>query len=80
MISRCANPSCDEPFLYFRHGKIFAVPRRISSATRATIEYFWLCRTCAKKMALEFHQGDQHPALVWRDVAAGISNHVEYEL
>ena len=64
MVSECANPRCHEPFIYFRQGKIFAVPRGISAVTRATIEYFWLCQRCAESMALEFRRGDQHPSLV----------------
>jgi len=64
VVSECANPRCHEPFIYFRQGKIFAVPRGISAVTRATIEYFWLCQRCAESMALEFHRGDHHPSLV----------------
>jgi hypothetical protein len=69
VISECANPRCHEPFIYFRQGKIFAVPRAISAVTRATIEYFWLCQRCAQSMALEFHRGDHHPSLVSRHAA-----------
>ena len=66
MVSECANTRCHEPFIYFRQGKILAVPRGISAVTRATIEYFWLCPRCAESMALEFHRGDHHPSLVSR--------------
>jgi hypothetical protein len=66
VVSECANPRCHEPFVYFRQGKIFAVPRGLNEVTRATIEYFWLCQRCAESMALEFRQGDSHPSLVSR--------------
>ena len=65
MVSECANPSCRKPFIYYRHGKLFAVPRAIASATRATIEHFWLCQSCAESMAVEVRQGD-NPSLVSR--------------
>jgi hypothetical protein len=54
LISHCANPDCGEPFVYLRTGRLFAVPRRTVSATRATVEYFWLCGRCAEVMQPEF--------------------------
>jgi hypothetical protein len=47
MVSECANPRCREPFIYYRHGKLFSVPRGTAPVTRATIEHFWLCQSCA---------------------------------
>lgn len=48
MVSRCANPDCGLPFLYFRGGKLFSV-RRYLTADREEkmVEYFWLCPDCA---------------------------------
>lgn len=69
MVSECANPRCHEPFIYFRKGKIFAMPRGASPVARATIEFFWLCQTCAEILALEFRRGDQQPSLVPRRAA-----------
>ena len=31
MVSECANPRCREPFIYYRHGKLFSVPRRTAA-------------------------------------------------
>lgn len=70
MVSQCANPGCHEPFVYFRHGKLFAVPRKEGRAARATIECFWLCQRCAESMALEFRSSSDSPALVVRHKAA----------
>ena len=64
MVSQCANPGCHEPFIYFRSGKLFAVPRGDNGGANATVECFWLCQRCAESMALEFREGDQHPELV----------------
>lgn len=50
MVSQCANPGCQAPFLYFREGRLFAVPRRNSAST----EYFWLCGACAQEVELKF--------------------------
>ncbi len=66
MVSECANPRCREPFVYYRHGKLFSVPRRSAGvASKATVEHFWLCDICAKSMAIEVrHSGN--PLLVTR--------------
>ncbi|HSK45421.1 MAG TPA: hypothetical protein VLA83_16200 [Candidatus Binatia bacterium] len=71
MVSQCANPGCHEPFIYFRKGKLFAVPRGNGGDAHSSIECFWLCQRCAQSMALEFREGDQHPALVVRHAEAG---------
>ena len=66
MVSECADPRCHEPFIYYRHGKLFSVPRRRAApATRATIEHFWLCDRCAESMAVELSHGG-YPLLVSR--------------
>ncbi|MBZ5532358.1 MAG: hypothetical protein LAO20_13085 [Acidobacteriia bacterium] len=61
VVSQCANPCCRAPFLYLRDGKLFAVPRRNA---RTSIEYFWLCGSCALEMDLHFSLDDHLPALV----------------
>lgn len=78
MVSECANPSCRKPFIYYRHGKLFSVPRTIASATRATIEHFWLCQSCAESMAIEVRDGG-NPSLVSRQPSGKILQ-LEYEL
>jgi hypothetical protein len=80
MVSHCANPVCHEPFVYFRSGKIFAIPRKSGAAEHATIECFWLCQRCVQNLALEFHQGDHHPALVARHIVRESFQRVEYKL
>lgn len=65
MVSECANPRCHEPFIYYRHGKLFSVPRRTATAKPATVEHFWLCQSCAESMAIEVHHGG-NPSLVSR--------------
>ena len=64
MVSKCANPACNAPFLYFHEGKLF---RRENSAGLhgangskkpvRRVELFWLCSDCAEKMTLAFEQG-----------------------
>lgn len=80
MVSQCANPRCQEPFLYLRGGKLFAVPRRNGPASHATIECFWLCQNCAESMIFEFAQGDQHPTLVSRHLFGESLRQLEYKL
>ena len=78
MVSECANPNCRKPFIYYRHGKLFSVPRAIASPTRATIEHFWLCQSCAESMDIEVHHGG-NPSLVSR-LPSGKILQLEYQL
>ena len=78
MVSECANPRCHEPFIYYRQGKLFSVPRRSTTAKRATIENFWLCQSCAESMAIEVRHGG-NPSLVSRRTF-GHKLQFEYEL
>jgi len=56
MTTKCANPSCNRPFLYFRNGKIYLIDflaaNHGGSPERAKreIEYFWLCGACSQNM------------------------------
>jgi hypothetical protein len=62
MLSKCANPSCAAPFLYFHSGKLFRVERRrpvpqvepsmSDPKPVRSIEYYWLCETCAGRLTL----------------------------
>ena len=58
MIATCANPACNEPFRYFRSGKIFMLeandldPGSKTDPSKRGIEYFWLCGACAPAMHL----------------------------
>jgi len=56
MTTKCANPLCIRPFLYFRSGKIYLIevpasPEGIAPEnSRKEIEYFWLCGACVQSM------------------------------
>jgi hypothetical protein len=52
MVSQCANPECETPFLYLREGRLFATSHRSSPAEESRVEYFWLCASCAPRMKL----------------------------
>jgi len=54
MVTKCANPSCDTRFRYFRGGKLFVFePRERSSADLCPrVEHFWLCEDCAPGMTI----------------------------
>jgi len=67
MVSKCANPECTTPFLYFHRGRLFRVEtegrqerrRNLGGETGAgkplrRIEFYWLCQDCAEKMTLVF--------------------------
>ncbi len=67
MVSKCANPACSEPFLYFHRGKLFRLETEGPQDRRRTlgddtsrkkclrrIEFYWLCEDCAESMTLAF--------------------------
>ena len=78
MVSQCANPRCQKPFIYYRLGKLFSVPRSTVSSTHATIEHSWLCETCVQSMAIEVRHGG-NPLLVARSSVRNMSQ-LEYQL
>ena len=67
MVSKCANPECSAPFLYFHRGRLFRMEtdgrldRRHSMGSEngtgkclRRIEFYWLCEDCADRMTLAF--------------------------
>jgi hypothetical protein len=67
MLSKCANPNCSAPFLYFREGKLFRWdgleiaehPEMATASHRKPIrkaEFFWLCGNCASHMTVVFRE------------------------
>ena len=58
MLSKCANPGCNETFRYLHQGKIFRLcPTPEVQIATGTFkpqlhERFWLCPRCSKKMTL----------------------------
>jgi hypothetical protein len=84
MVSKCANPDCSTPFLYFRRGRLFRVEVQpgmeldedlegeVSGRKPARrIEFFWLCGECAATMTLNVQKGSG-VALRTRVRAAGL--------
>ncbi len=67
MLSKCANPECSAPFLYFHRGRLFRLEtegredrrRHLGDETGVSkplrrIEFYWLCEGCAEKMTIAF--------------------------
>jgi len=58
MVSKCANPTCSERFLYLHQGKIFQLTptpevEAVSGCFLPSLyERFWLCDKCCKEMTL----------------------------
>jgi hypothetical protein len=50
VVNKCANSTCEVPFLYFRGGKLFQFP----VADRAAVEAFWLCGDCSRELTLQW--------------------------
>ena len=65
MLSKCANSSCSNPFLYLHNGKLFrmdlAVEPEMATADgkkpARRVEFFWLCNDCAASMTLSYKYG-----------------------
>jgi hypothetical protein len=66
MITKCANESCGQPFLFSRGGKLFILDGRSNAQTgnrsspdrtARKVKHFWLCEHCAPTMTLVVEQG-----------------------
>lgn len=64
MLSKCANPTCTNPFHYLRDGKLFQMETGIGGPQlvggkkpQHKVEYFWLCNHCAPQMTLTYTPG-----------------------
>jgi len=59
MLSKCANPTCSNPFRYLREGRLFEIesnqpvqtPSSVSKPVRR-IEFFWLCGECSAELTV----------------------------
>ena len=73
MVTKCANPTCSEKFLYLHQGKIFQLsPTPEVEAVGGGIlpslyERFWLCDKCCTEMTLVW--GGTEPKIVPLPVA-----------
>jgi hypothetical protein len=73
MVSKCANPTCSERFLYLHQGKIFQLSptpevEEIGWGFLPSLyERFWLCDKCCKEMTLVW--GGTEPKIVPLPVA-----------
>lgn len=62
MLSKCANSSCSNPFLYLHNGKLFRMdvviesesPRSSGRRPSRRAEFFWLCNECAATLTLSY--------------------------
>jgi hypothetical protein len=66
MVTKCANPVCSAPFLYFHQGKLFRRENPVyaqggkgngSAKPTRHVEFYWLCDECAGRMTLAFEPG-----------------------
>lgn len=72
MTAKCANPSCNEPFHYFRTGKIYLIDAPVANSPlneKRMHEYFWLCGECSRSMRVALDQNGA--VIVESDVPAG---------
>ena len=68
MVSKCANPSCDQLFRYLRKGTVFFLERTPSSKrVGGSVEHFWLCDECSETLTLRFDM-EQRPQIVRNQV------------
>jgi len=64
MLSKCANPTCTNPFHYLREGKLYQMETGVGAPQivggkkpQHRIEYFWLCNQCAPHLTLTYSPG-----------------------
>ena len=61
MVSKCANPACSAIFRYLHEGRLFhlavgyGTPEELASYETPTLESFWLCAECSRKMTVIAH-------------------------
>ena len=70
MVTRCANPECSRPFLYFREGRLFSIELEEEArhcgvtaadefrSSRHGTEFFWLCADCSRQLTLRCRRTD----------------------
>jgi hypothetical protein len=64
MLSKCANPECQNTLHYLREGKVFKVesesaPFLLGDQKRQRkVEHFWLCGSCSAALTLTYHKDD----------------------
>lgn len=81
MVTKCANPDCNNVFRYLKGGKLFLVdmppivPTSALSGLEAELgekgsrdEYFWLCEKCALSMTLTFEKNGHKQVPVCKPV------------
>lgn len=76
VVTKCANPSCDASFRYFRGGRLYLLelPFLASSDgndfqnTPGHSEYFWLCERCSAMCTMGVDR-EGHPRVVLRSSA-----------
>ena len=52
MIQNCINPHCNRESTFFGAGALYAFQKDKTSHSRRHMEYFWLCASCAARLAL----------------------------
>jgi hypothetical protein len=60
MLSKCANPSCQMEFKYFRSGRLFEFNvgpgccyNTLPPQKGTSRELFWLCEECSRALTLQ---------------------------
>jgi hypothetical protein len=67
MLSKCANPRCNNIFRYFHEGKLYAADPTVSATVErkeflryvkksVSPEYAWLCSLCCIYMAIRWDE------------------------
>jgi hypothetical protein len=62
MLSKCANPECQNTLHYLREGKVFKVESESGAflvgdkKPQRKVEHFWLCGTCSAALTVTYHK------------------------
>jgi hypothetical protein len=63
MLSKCANPECQNTLHYLREGKVFKVESEGApflvgdKKPQRKVEHFWLCGTCSAALTVTYDKG-----------------------
>ncbi len=66
MLSKCANPTCPNPFRYLHEGRLYLISsvshcdgrnlRSASASKSRRLEYAWLCSVCSSGMTIRIDE------------------------
>lgn len=52
MVHSCINQACNQEWRFFGAGAVYALEKRATDRSPRHTEFFWLCQSCIKRLAV----------------------------